>query len=415
MNSTPTLSQDFLNTFSNAINVAIKEFFKDSDLIFDNEKDNLILKFTNLIENRKVWSKSKKCIFIGCDNPSIQRSHTIQKSASIQIISENNHTFKPFYNHKTESLSIQKIGNNDASTFPGFCSNHENLFKDYELKKDLSDAQDFMLQVYRTICREIVVKQIIVQQYELTKQRYLEFRNDKVKDLICSKLPQSFFSDNKLTPLNFKFQNNDKRLLYVNKEFDKVNKDLKGFLYVLHKAAIRSMLDDRKLLLLLSIVILTLDVVIPVTLAGRGNFSVRKKVGKKYIIKNIDVILNVLPFSNNTKIIISSLKKNQKDIECYLANFNNPLDTVNMIESWMVYGSDHWFIKPSVWDKIKPEYQKKILKDIASTSGNIAQKYPITIFNDLKRFIINEIKSTNKIVGILTELLREESLKFTDL
>ncbi len=87
-----------------------------------------------------------------------------------------------------------------------------------------------------------------------------------------------------------------------------------------------------------------------------------------------------------------------------------------MVESWMAHGSDHWFIKPSVWEKIKPHYRELILKDIWDFSKNIGYKYNYSIFNDVKRTFLEMADKTDgrNISEPMRKLLAEERTKLTD-
>ena len=51
------------------------------------------------------------------------------------------------------------IGINEASTFPGYCLEHENLFSEFENIKDFKTGEHMGLQLYRTVCREIVINE----------------------------------------------------------------------------------------------------------------------------------------------------------------------------------------------------------------------------------------------------------------
>src|SRR6266404_4798345 len=52
-------------------------------------------------------------------------------------------------------IDMKRKGLAWASTFPGFCIHHEAIFFDYEQKKGIQTDQHVVLQIYRTVCREI--------------------------------------------------------------------------------------------------------------------------------------------------------------------------------------------------------------------------------------------------------------------
>mgnify|MGYP000941379709 FL=1 len=69
---------------------------------------------------------------------------------------------------------MTKVGIREASTFPGFCEKHELEFSCYENKKTDKEA---LLQIFRTICREIAVKQKILEHIQNEQDNYIEQRN----------------------------------------------------------------------------------------------------------------------------------------------------------------------------------------------------------------------------------------------
>jgi len=85
-------------------------------------------------ESRKKWSKPRTCIYPGCYSQTIKRSHAISKSNSLKNISNNGHVLQPVVDVFAPNLmvSMKSIGINTASTFPGFCKEHEELFQKFE-------------------------------------------------------------------------------------------------------------------------------------------------------------------------------------------------------------------------------------------------------------------------------------------
>lgn len=55
-------------------------------------------------------------------------------------------------------MDIERMGINTASSFPGFCSDHESIFHTFENTKEIHKDKDIRLQLFRTICRELQVK-----------------------------------------------------------------------------------------------------------------------------------------------------------------------------------------------------------------------------------------------------------------
>ena len=80
----------------------------------------------------------------------------------------------------------------------------------------------------------------------------------------------------------------------------------------------------------------------------------------------------------------------------------------------MIHGSDHWFIKPSVWNKIDINYQKIILERIMDDKYNIGHDFDLTIFNDVKAETIDLMEQHySDLNQQLIELLNQEKKKKT--
>ena len=147
-------------------------------------------------------------------------------------------------------------------------------------------------------------------------------------------------------------------------------------------------------------------------MAGKGNFYINKS-NKIY---NINVIINVLPYDTCTHVVIYGFAKDKNEIENYFKHFEDPINIINLVEAWMVHGSDHWFLRPSVWQKINPYYQNKIMTDIFDESRTIGRLYEITIFNDLKRQIMDMLKDNfDNLNDDQKKMIVLEKAKLTDL
>ncbi|MDL2403035.1 hypothetical protein [Rhizobium mayense] len=110
------------------------------------------------------WQKPVSCMYRGCSKPSIAKSHTIQRSGPISQLLEDGHVVTPRF--LDGELKIKSIGASDASTFPGFCSEHEAIFRPFETTSTISTREHVDLQAFRTICREIRRKRYDIQHQE---------------------------------------------------------------------------------------------------------------------------------------------------------------------------------------------------------------------------------------------------------
>lgn len=366
----------------------ISRFEQNSDIIYSSEKEIKKYLFENARDKDKIWRTSKQCMMYGCDNPSITKSHTIQKSGSLEIISENGHVLTPAFNRSTGQLEILPIGINYASTFPGFCNEHELMFSDFEKKKILTSGEDFSLQIYRTVCREMVIYKHNLEFYSSLLDSYIDFRNNRLMELILIEANKRNFNLEFLKTGKFNFKNTDFREIALIKQYKKMEKHFKQLEKDFYSSFTKHFQGvTKKDLFVWSVV--ELDIVVPVCLAGIGNFGIKDT--NKSRTSNVLSVLQVLPFNDKTFVVMFAPVKHKKGLALYIDKYwQNDVDIINNIETWMTYGSDHWFIKPSVWNNILPEKQKEIINAIWDMDKNIGDRYEIGIFDDLKNHIIKE-------------------------
>jgi hypothetical protein len=400
------MKKEVLDKVNTAFDSALKKFLNDPDIIYSTENERLKLKYADQ-KKRKSWKKNKNCIYDGCINKSITKSHTIQKTSSIKLISENEHVLTPKFNDQNGKLELTLQGIGDASTFPGFCKAHENMFEEFEKRKDLINESDFALQLYRTICREIVIAEHSHNKLTSALQRYIKHRDKKIEEIFNTELGIDFVTEHNIQSNGFELKGAD----YKQKQGEEEIASIIVYLQSLQdlKRAITNDINKKKFQKI-ECVTIGIDVFIPVCIAGRGNFQIKPKSK----IKNIEVIFNILPHNNKTYLVICSLKKYTKELRMYIDQFKNPLQVLSFIERLMIHGSDHWFIKPSVWNKIDDERKNQIVMDIHDSSKNIGHDYAYSIFDDLRKANIELMEdSYDQLDEKLKELLEIERKKIT--
>lgn len=401
------MDKKLLKAIYSAIDKAIADFKVDEESIFNNENERLKYQYEG-IDVLKKWKQKQTCVVRNCNNKSIERSHTIQKSGSLKVIAENSHLLTPRFNTSKGEIEIIPIGINEASTFPGYCSEHERLFEEFENLRDIKTEDHLGLQLYRTVCREIVILENRLKAAKCLVNRYKIFRDKKIKEAIFDELGEEFIHNHKIEFKKFKFNYSDSKLRIVEKQVKNIERNLIGFLYKFHDSVFNDLRNEK--FQKIEYLAVEFDEVIPIAIAGKGNFRI--KINSKY--KTIDVIFNVLPLEKKTLIFVSTLKKNAKELTAYMRQFTSPILVIDMIESWMIFGSDHWFIKPSVWYKIEKDYQSKILKAIFDDSFNIGQEFKFTIFNELKIESIQLMEQHySELNEVLIDLLNKEKRKLT--
>ncbi len=124
-------------------------------------------------------SKYERCLFPehDCSEKPI-RAHSIQKNGGLSKIAENGHVVG--INMKIENKSpksrFQSMGINEASTFSGLCSKHDNeLFKPIDdCEIDLDDQEQLFLLAYRSITRELHAVLKAASQLVTANRRQIE-------------------------------------------------------------------------------------------------------------------------------------------------------------------------------------------------------------------------------------------------
>lgn len=101
------------------------------------------------------FKRSGMCMVPECHARSVSRSHAISCAASLSLIAENGHVVAPTVSYSTTTVKVKKTGLRAASTFPGFCREHELMFRSFEQARRLRSAADWSRQFFRTACWEM--------------------------------------------------------------------------------------------------------------------------------------------------------------------------------------------------------------------------------------------------------------------
>lgn len=93
-----------------------------------------------------------------CDQPAIQ-AHSIQNRQTIALLEQDNHVlaWQPRFSQAGPDIALRRIGRNDASTFAGFCNQHDTeLFRPLDTRPfDGADREQLFLLAYRGITCEL--------------------------------------------------------------------------------------------------------------------------------------------------------------------------------------------------------------------------------------------------------------------
>ncbi|WP_186429664.1 hypothetical protein [Clostridium sp. BSD9I1] len=157
---------------------------------------------------------------------------------------------------------------------------------------------------------------------------------------------------------------------------------------------------------------ISINVRLPLALCGYASVGVEEKGIRRVVY----CILNVIPSENSTSIVIVGLKEDIAILEPYWKYYTqNNISILNMIESFMIHGTDHWFITPSVWNRVSLEKQKIILNDILATNKSFLEQFDLSIFDDIRHDFIKQLEIQQKLCfqKSIEDLIIHEKKKFS--
>lgn len=400
------MNKNYFQAKIDAIFEEVDNKAREGKLVTNDEMKRL--KFEVISWRERRFRSARKCIFDGCNKTSIIRSHSIQKSKSLKLISEENHVLQPMFNEQgtIAEMTMKRVGINDASTFPGFCKEHEQIFSEFESKGVIDTIYEAQLQSYRNICREIVfnTNELDAGRHEL--DLYLKMRNKKALDLFRSELERQGLSPKTVDTVTIDCE--DKNIYVINKIINRIEEKL--MILKKYKQHLFNVITDKNDDDIYTAEII-IDMQFPISLCGIASVGIDDNGIKRVAY----CILNIIPAENSTSIIIAGLKQDAGILKPYWEYYTqNNISILNMIESYMIHGSDHWFIAPSVWNELPPEKQKIILNDILVTDKSFLDQFPLSIFDSIRSQFIKQLENQQKwaFQKNIQNLIEHEKKKF---
>lgn len=389
-----------LNNLDNALDEILSEYGKDHHIIFDNDSERRKELYCFVNAKLQSWKKSKKCIYRNCTNKSIKHSHSIQRAGPLKEIAKDSKVLTPKFNQETGMLELVEKGLSQASTFPGFCKKHEALFSLFENNTSITNDEAISLQIYRSICREVVwLKHEIMFGKKLISE-YEKSRDKKIKIILKEKLGASWMEKNDIKVKNITLPK-DTLINSVNEKYS----DLMNTVEELENQHLAEIEECLKINVqsskgTLSPVWISIDEQIPVALSGIGSFCIAKGNHSKQVY----VVLLVLPDAKGTNIVIHGKSSDTKHFHGYLSRLKDSFDILNMVEQWMIRCTDHWFLSPDVWDQKNQDERSTILQEILDDTKGLTEELDFSIFDDLRRSMIKTwktMRNTKKQLEIL--------------
>jgi len=366
-----------LQKIAAAIDQVHDELFAQRDLGFINAAEKKEFYFERVKRGDRRWNRTHVCMYPSCTSRSIKRSHTLPRSGPLERIAENGHVITVEFDRARGSLAAAAVGVREASTFPGFCVTHEGMFRGFEQNKELRSPIDHVLQFFRIVCREIRIResQATTMRELATDHRLL--LNRRGTELLKKKLGDEFVRAHKLGNLEFQTINEwHANVLSRIEDLEGRIEDYRMDFFEPLRSEIEG--TDHVELTMLSF---STNVETPVCLGGRGNFYCQSPEGKRETI----VFGQVWPSAAGTQVTLLARADHHDDLATYVNAFvTRPLGLLSLIESWMVHGTDHWFVQPSAWNALSTARQQQLFDDIMDDSRNIGSEYPFSIFDSIR-------------------------------
>lgn len=309
-------------------------------------------------ERKKRWEKIGICYFPKCTKNSIRNSHSLSEKMMIDPISENRHVFGPKVNTFTGKYEIGKIPVGEASIFPGFCQNHENLFA-FEKEGEISNGKELQMQLFRSICRQLFFlehERVSVLHYrkemgkrllttverELTLAPKLKTSNDELKGYIDAEFLGKF---------DLMVEQREKDISYVTENWYKPNSNRFGEL--LSGVFYEELIVCTKLL--------------PVVLSGPILFddSPRDDEGTP----DFDYVyyVNIFPNKGKTHVHMVSLKKQEDKLKQLAESFEKSGQVLQThIDKWMLRNCDLWYVSPTFWKDLDNNIKERVIEQLGN-------------------------------------------------
>ncbi|MCE5306104.1 MAG: hypothetical protein LLG20_00525 [Acidobacteriales bacterium] len=299
-------------------------------------------------------------------------------------------------------LEMQRIGVNLASTFPGFCQKHEQLFAEFETTGHISSHRHFALQAFRTVCGEIARKRHAIEGLESYLEAYRRARFGYFAAAV-----QTVRSTSRIKSLSIK---GDKLESNVSSKIKKAKaslRELEGELY----DELFAYIDGQRCEPCLDVFLLPYEV--PVSLSGLGSLQY-EYAGKKHLAL---CPLGILPQPGSTVAFIGAAWRHAVLVEHYQARMRVSFGALNAMEAWLLHGSDHWFIRPSTWEALPGPRQLRILRTVMSVKQNIASFPRVSVLDAVRRQLIacvlDHLPEAGNNRDFILKCIREESAKLT--
>ena len=91
-------------------------------------------------------------------------------------------------------------------------------------------------------------------------------------------------------------------------------------------------------------------------------------------------------------LLIGTTRKHQAFLKAWQKRIDNIFGLLNLVEGWVIHGTDHWFIRPSVWGALPSSRKRQILDGLKSTDGAPGISETPSIFDNLRLMALAAIE-----------------------
>ena len=321
--------------------------------------NDITTKFHNKLQSLLARHARHQCMFPDCKSPAIN-AHAMSRENMLRGIAENGFLIspKPLRNDNKfyREIPFATVGIDQATTFKGFCSEHDQQFSSLDMH-GVRTYGDVFLQLYRSFAGIVFEDQAnrasaqhagdnenFNYDHELSKTISATRALSLAYDLI-----EGYTNTNEALPVN-------ERL-------------------ILEPFSATAGMDVR-------IVIKRITFPCPVALRTRFQLSAATH--------NFDTFVFVVPSKQNPMVIIVC---DPNDVEQWKGKTRTSIDTLNFIESCMMFDGE-WWLAPSVVNKWSPKKLELIKSDYWNFfERNYLDNYDVSLLDDVRKEICSEMPS----------------------
>jgi hypothetical protein len=149
-----------------AIEGVLRAYLDDPYLVVPDARTGLRRQFNAVESLTRARRAKRRCMWPDCSSTAIAGSHTIPRAAALREIASRGHLITPAFSQTKGCIVARRIGINDASVIPGFCTAHETAFAEFETGGHIDTERSLARQLFRSICRDIVQLEVAVAHGE---------------------------------------------------------------------------------------------------------------------------------------------------------------------------------------------------------------------------------------------------------